>query len=158
MSKRLTIIAVFMLLFTATNFAQETFTHPTAQVSVTLPAGWTYTNDASGIVATPPDEAMAVTFSVVANDDLYSALEEVNAMLSDKFYSVRFDDPVSGDVNGLPVIYVLGTADEFNAHVAVIDAPAGNTSLVVTYFATQEALDAYGAALQDILSSISAAE
>lgn len=157
MSKRLTIIAVFMLLFAATNFAQETFTHPTAQVSVTLPAGWTYTNDESGIVATPPDAAMAVTFSVVNNDDLYAALEGVDASLAEQFESVQFDEPVTGEVNGLPVIYVLGMADGLNAHVAVIDAPAGNTSLVVTYFASQDALDVYGAALQDILSSITAA-
>ncbi|MCK6604323.1 MAG: hypothetical protein L6Q59_05445 [Ignavibacteriaceae bacterium] len=157
MSKKLAAVAFFVAFFAVTSFAQETFTHPTAKVSVTLPAGWTYEIDGETIVASAPDGGIGISFSVIANDALDAALSGVEASLSEQFSSVNFGEAQTNEVNGLGVRYVEGQADGLEAMVAVVDAPAANTSLVISAFADAETLQKYAEDVQMILGSISAA-
>ncbi len=158
MSKKLAAIAFFVAFFAVTSFAQETFTHPTAKVSVTLPAGWTYQIEEESITASPADGGLGISFSVVANDDLDAALMGVDASFSEQFSSVSFGEAQAGEVNGLGLRYVEGQADGLEAMVAVVDAPAANLSLVISAFAQADVLQKYAADVQSILGSIAGAQ
>ncbi|MBK7868251.1 MAG: hypothetical protein IPJ75_15395 [Ignavibacteriales bacterium] len=157
MSKRISILFLFLALFAIPNFAQETFTNSEAKVSVTLPAGWVYEAEGNSIIASPAEGGFAVHFNVIGVDDLGAALAEVDKMLAAQVADLKLGEGQVVDVNGMGGIVVEGTADGILLAIGIIDTPVAGKSLMVGAWATPETLQKYAADVQSILHSISAA-
>lgn len=157
MSKRISILFLFLALFAIPNFAQETFTNADAKVSVTLPAGWMYESDANGIIAYPAEGGFAVHFNILGADDLGAALAEVDKMLAAQVADLQLGEGQVVDVNGMSGIVVEGTADGILLAIGIIDTPVAGKSLMVGAWGAPETIQKYAADVQSILHSISPA-
>ena len=120
MSKKIISFLVLAVLFAMPNFAQETFTHEAAKISVTLPAGWMYETSDNGISAYPSEGGFFVYFQVIHADALDAALDEVDKMLNEQMQSVELGQAQDYDVNGMSGIFVEGTADGLLMAVGVM--------------------------------------
>lgn len=157
MSKRISILFLFLAFFTVSNFAQETFTNADAKVSVTLPAGWMYESDENGMIAYPEEGGFVVHFSVLGADDLSAALDEVDKMLASQVSSLELGDGQAYDVNGMSGIFVEGNADGILLTIGVIDTPVAGKSLMVGAWGAPETVEKYAADVMSIFNSISPA-
>ncbi|MBK7866512.1 MAG: hypothetical protein IPJ75_05710 [Ignavibacteriales bacterium] len=112
MLKKFALIAfLFTAFFVNTNFAQETFTQPDAQVSVTLPAGWEYETTDKTMMASPKEGGFFVYFKVLSVDDLGVALEQADAILAETVTNMKLGEAKADVVNGMNAISVEGTGD-----------------------------------------------
>ncbi|MBE2280436.1 MAG: hypothetical protein IAE91_08600 [Ignavibacteriaceae bacterium] len=157
MSKKLFILSFIFAILAVPNFAQETFTHPTAAVSITLPAGWMYEADGDNMIAYPEEGGFAITFSVINVDDVDAALEEVDAMLQSQVENLELGEGQAYDVNGMAGIFVEGNADGVLLAVGVIDCPVEGACLMVGAWGDPEIIEKYGADILGIFNSISPA-
>ncbi len=147
------------LLFLASSiYSQESFTHPEAHITVTLPAGWMYEADETKLTASTEDESLAFTFSVLNSDDMDAALEEIDAMLNADFEEIVLGDAEEMDFNGLYGILIEGTADGLECAFAVIDSPVEGLSMLMSGWAAPEVIETYSEDIGLILNSISPAE
>ncbi|GAB1443587.1 hypothetical protein MASR2M39_24290 [Ignavibacteriales bacterium] len=157
MSKKIISFLVLTFLFVMPNFAQETFTHEAAKISVTLPAGWMYETSDNGISAYPEEGGFFVHFQVIHADALDAALDEVDKILNEQMQSVQLGQAQDYDVNGMSGIFVEGTADGLLMAVGVIDTPVANSSLMVGAWGAPDIVEKYQADIMSIISSISPA-
>jgi predicted Zn-dependent protease len=157
MSKRIALFSALFILFVVPNFAQETFTHQAAKISVTLPAGWMYEAADGGITAYPEEGGFFVYLQVLHVDALDAALDEVDKMLNSKMDNVQLGNAQDYDVNGMSGIFVEGTADGLLMAVGVIDTPVSSSSLMVGAWGTPDVVEKYQSEIMSIFNSISPA-
>jgi predicted Zn-dependent protease len=156
---RVKLFSVLLLVFlTSSIFSQESFTHPEAYITVTLPAGWMYEADETTLTATTEDESLAFTFSVLETDDMDAALDAIDEMLAADFEEISLGEAEEVDFNGLYGIIIEGTADGLECAFAIIDSPVEGISMLMSGWAAPEVLEAYGEDIGMILNSISPAE
>ncbi len=158
MLKKFFFLAILPAIFSTQIFAQETFTHEAAQVSVTLPAGWIYENTEGGIVVHPSEGGFAVFLQVLSGDDLSASLAAADQELQANYTNLQWGEAVARDVNGMSAITVDGTADGILLTVGVIDCPAPNTTLMVGAWGTPDVIERYANDIMLILGSISPAQ
>lgn len=159
MKRKSTVLIIICFLFLASNIhSQESFTHPEAQITVTLPAGWMYEADETSLTATTEDESLAFTFSVLNSDDMDAALEQIDDMLAAQFDQVSIGEAEEMDFNGLYGIFIDGTADGLECAFAVIDSPVEGVSMLMSGWAAPEVIEMYLEDIGLILGSISPAE
>ena len=147
-TKIFSLLAVCFILSSTTIFAQESFTHPEAYITVTLPAGWMYEADETSLTATTEDETLAFTFSVLNSDDMDAALGAIDDMLNSSFSDITIGEAVEMDFNGLYGIFIDGTADGLECAFAVIDSPVEGLSMIISGWAAPEVIEAYSEDIQ----------
>lgn len=158
MKTKLIFSVLVILLFSKMVFGQESFTHPEAYITITLPAGWLYEADETTLKTYTEDESLAFTFSILYSDDMDVALGEIDNMLMTDFEEITLGEAEEMDFNGLYGIFISGTADDLECAFAVIDSPVENMSMLMSGWAAPQVLETYWEDIQLILSSISPAE
>lgn len=159
MKKNFALIAVLTtIIISQSLIAQETFTHPEANVSVTLPAGWLYEIDGPDMIVSTEDETLILTFSIVDSDDIEIALEEIDKMLAETFEEVTINDPEELNFNGLTGIWIDGTADELECVFIIIETPAVSNNLLISGWASPDVIESYINDLEMMIASISPAD
>lgn len=157
MSKKLFILSFLLAVLAVPNFAQETFTHPVAKVSVTLPAGWMYEADGDNMIAYPEEGGFAIHLTILNADDVDGALGEVDAMLSAEVDNLELGEGEAYDVNGMSGVFVEGNADGILLAVGVIDCPVDGICLMVGAWGEPDSVEKYGSVILEIFNSISPA-
>ncbi|MBK6679961.1 MAG: hypothetical protein IPG53_08005 [Ignavibacteriales bacterium] len=157
MSKRISILFLFLALFAIPNFAQETFTNSEAKVSVTpLPVGC-MKQKVTQLLLPPLKVDLQFILMLLALTILEQHFAEVDKMLAAQVSNLQLAEGQVVDVNGMGGIVVEGTADGILLAIGIIDTPVAGKSLMVGAWATPETLQKYAADVQSILHSISAA-
>jgi hypothetical protein len=157
MYKSLSILFLFLLLIGTSGFAQETMTNSEAQVSITLPAGWVYEADGNDLIASPADGGFEIHLTIMNAEDVDAALAGVDDMLQSQVENLELGEGELVDVNGMPGIFVEGTADGVLILVGVIDTPVEGVCLMVGAWGDPEVVEQYADIIYEIFSSISPA-
>ncbi|MBE2280437.1 MAG: hypothetical protein IAE91_08605 [Ignavibacteriaceae bacterium] len=132
----------------------ETFTNDAAKVSVNLPEGWYYEASESSISAYPEGGGFMVNFEILKADELDAALEEVDKIISAEFKNVVLGDAEDYDVNGMPGIFVQGTADGVLLAIGVINTPVSGSSLMVGAWGDPDAVKKYDKEIRYIFNNV----
>jgi predicted Zn-dependent protease len=146
---------VIFLFIASSVFGQETFTHPDAGVSITLPAGWYYEIEGDDMNAYSEDNAVAMSFSVLHASDIDAALEEVDKMIDSLFENISLGEAESFDLNGMNTIFLEGQADGLEIAFELIETPISGVSLFLSAWGTADAVEKYSSDIELIFGSIS---
>jgi predicted Zn-dependent protease len=147
---------VFALLFTATQFvsAQETFTHPTAHVSVTVPGGWHYEANGTTMTMYPSSKDLAVVFNVIDASAIDAAVEKAVNDINSSFPGATVNSPSQVMVNGMTASEITGTTtDGRQFSYALLVTPSAKV-LEVAFVANSEQVSKYTTELALIVGSI----
>lgn len=156
MKKILVSLFVLAVLFTANQFvsAQETFTHPTANVSVTVPGGWHYEAGSTTIKMFPESKEVAVVFNVIDASGIDAAVEQAVKDINSAFPGATVNGPSQVTVNGMTAFEITGNStDGRSFSYALLVTPSAKV-IEVAFVANTEQVSKYSSELSSIVNSI----
>jgi hypothetical protein len=120
--KKISAVISFLILFSLSSFAQETFTHEAAGVQITVPGGWTYEQGDNDITFYPPDKDFFVIVALHEPVGVEKLVEDLFNALERSYIDIKMDPPSDDEQNGMKGWSLAGTAKTKENEVQVVIA------------------------------------
>jgi len=155
------ILAVFVLSFVFISqnlvFSQESFTHPDAKVTITVPGGWMYEISGSNLTMYPKSKAIALAFNIMDASGIDAAVQKAVSDIKTHFPTAHIGDPTSHDVNGMTGFSLAGDTPEGMAFSYTLFVTPSAKVMEVGFAAQKDAFGKYASDIVTIVNGITPA-
>jgi predicted Zn-dependent protease len=160
MKKLIPVLFVFVLMLVSQNlvFSQESFTHPEAKVTITVPGGWVYEINGNSLTMYPQEKELAIGFNIIDATEMEAAAQKAKNDLKIYFPDAKFDTPTESNINGMNAYTVAGaTPGGTNFSYTLLVTPVSKI-MEIGYVGSKEAVGKYLSDIALIITGIKPAE
>ena len=134
--------------------AQESFTHPDAKVTITVPGGWFYETSGHVLTMYPKSKDLGLAFNIMDASGIDAAVQKAVSDINTHFPGATVTGPTPHDVNGMTGFSLSGSAtDGTQFGYSLIVTPAGKV-MEIGFAAKKDAVDKYLSDITTIVNGI----